>query len=178
MSFAENLKRYRKLRGIAQKDMAKDLNMATSSYGFYEQGRSKPDTDKLVIIASKLRVSTDKLLDFHIDEFEHCKTLWTNAGFTIKSGISINHSKVTGVIFIDHDKITESIFINHDEIKNITLILPNKEKFIELTKEFEGKCKALMDSQFTDLVKKYFEVMGQDKKINEKDIILNEKNIS
>ena len=83
MSFAENLKKYRKLRGISRKELAKKLNMKESSYGYYEQGRTKPDTAKLSIIADVLQVKVNDLLDSN-DNLDYYLNTWRLAGYEVQ----------------------------------------------------------------------------------------------
>ena len=45
-----------------QKDLAKYLNITTSAYGYYEQGKRNPDIEILRKLADYFDVSTDYLL--------------------------------------------------------------------------------------------------------------------
>ena len=48
---------------MLQSDVAKKLNISTSTVGMYEQGRSQPDNETLTKIANLFNVTTDYLLD-------------------------------------------------------------------------------------------------------------------
>lgn len=47
---------------MLQKDIASYLNITTSAYGFYEQGKRKPDMETLKKLADFFNVSTDYLI--------------------------------------------------------------------------------------------------------------------
>lgn len=83
MSFAENLKKYRKLRGVSRKELAEKLNMKEAGYGFYEQGRTKPDAAKLSIIADVLQVSVNDLLGSD-DNLDYYLNTWRLAGYEVQ----------------------------------------------------------------------------------------------
>lgn len=56
------LRELRKENKYTQKDIAKKLNMSTSGYGYYEQGKTYPPIEMLNRIASVYSVSVDYLL--------------------------------------------------------------------------------------------------------------------
>lgn len=56
------LKQLREEKGLLQKDIAKILNISTSAYGFYEQGKRDPDTETLTTLSNLFDVSVDYLL--------------------------------------------------------------------------------------------------------------------
>lgn len=58
----ENLKKYRKLQGKTQKDLATILNVAESTYRGYENGTSEPTIETLIKLANYYNVSLDNLL--------------------------------------------------------------------------------------------------------------------
>lgn len=62
MGFSENLKHYRKLRGISQTDLAKMLNSGRSTVAMYETGEREPNYETLKKIARVLGVSQFDLL--------------------------------------------------------------------------------------------------------------------
>ncbi|MGX4668361.1 helix-turn-helix domain-containing protein [Cerasibacillus sp. JNUCC 74] len=68
--FSERLTDVRVEAGYSQKDLAKELNITTSAYGYYEQGRNEPSLETVRLLAKKLDVSTDYLLGI-IDEPKH-----------------------------------------------------------------------------------------------------------
>ena len=59
--FASRLMACRKQKGISKVQVAKDLDIATSSMTYYEQGKSLPSIDKLYAIAEYFGVSMDYL---------------------------------------------------------------------------------------------------------------------
>lgn len=61
--FADRLKQLRSEKGLVQKDMAIFLNITTSAYGYYEQGKRNPDPKTLIKLSDFFNVSVDYLLD-------------------------------------------------------------------------------------------------------------------
>lgn len=62
MVFNDRLRAARMYRGITQQQMANELNVALRTYQQYEQGKTYPSYDSLVIIADFLCQSLDWLL--------------------------------------------------------------------------------------------------------------------
>ncbi len=62
MTLSENLKRFRKARGLTQPQIWGAAGIAKSSYTSYEAGSQMPSADKVVELAKVLGVSTDELL--------------------------------------------------------------------------------------------------------------------
>ncbi|MFD1361319.1 helix-turn-helix domain-containing protein [Lentibacillus salinarum] len=60
--FSERLKDLRIDNGYRQDEIAKQLNVTTSGYGYYEQGRNEPSLETVKNIANTFKVSTDYLL--------------------------------------------------------------------------------------------------------------------
>lgn len=172
MQFCENLKHYRKLRGFSRKGMAEKLNIKTASYGNYEQGRTKPDTDKLRIIAETLQVSTDELLNFHLNELQRCINRWNNAGFKVEVynkplfestefEAAFKSELNKRDILKSEEKKDFIIVYNKDSIKSmkdkpLDRITFEKNNFINLTKKLYDKSKELAQSQFTNIAETYF----------------------
>lgn len=63
MSFAENLKLIRKEKNITQEELAEMLEVSRQAVSKWESGSAYPETDKLLVIARKLNVSLDFLMD-------------------------------------------------------------------------------------------------------------------
>lgn len=62
MVFSENLKKFRKARGMTQPQVWGPAGIAKSSYTSYESGTQIPSADKVVELAKVLGVTTDELL--------------------------------------------------------------------------------------------------------------------
>ncbi len=58
----KRLKELRDEKNLLQKDIAKYLNISTSAYGYYEQGKRNPDTETVKNLADFFGVSADYLL--------------------------------------------------------------------------------------------------------------------
>lgn len=63
MSFAENLRRARKTKGMSQEELAALLGVSRQAVSKWEQGTVYPETEKLKTISNNLNVSLDYLLD-------------------------------------------------------------------------------------------------------------------
>lgn len=63
----ENIKKYRKKKGISQEEMAVKLNVVRQTVSKWENGLSVPDADVLIRIAELLEVSVSQLLDMEED---------------------------------------------------------------------------------------------------------------
>lgn len=61
--FGERLRMLRIEKGLYQKHIAQAMNITTSAYGFYEQGKRTPDAESLKRLADFFDVSVDYLLD-------------------------------------------------------------------------------------------------------------------
>lgn len=59
--FSHNLKKFRKELGLSQRKLAEATCINHKSIDAYEEGRSEPNIDKLIVLASTLKVSIDKL---------------------------------------------------------------------------------------------------------------------
>jgi len=81
--FNTRLKQLRIEKGWLQKDVAVKINITTSAYGFYEQGKRMPDTETLIALAGIFDVSIDYLLGnsvirnpYKIETIEDSKTYY------------------------------------------------------------------------------------------------------
>lgn len=63
MSLGENIKKYRKEKGLTQPKMAELTGISKRMIQEYEGERNTPPVNKLKVIAEVLDVSTDVLLD-------------------------------------------------------------------------------------------------------------------
>ena len=64
---AENLKKFRKLSGFRQDDVAKIIGLDRSAYAYYEAGKTEPNTENLIKIAKMLGIDVNTLLGFEAD---------------------------------------------------------------------------------------------------------------
>ena len=63
MSFSENLRFIRKQKNISQEQLAEMLNVSRQSVSKWESGVGYPETEKLILLSSRLNVSIDYLLN-------------------------------------------------------------------------------------------------------------------
>lgn len=73
MEFGEVLRELLEERGISQKKMAEDLNMAVSTLGNYIRDNREPDFKTLKRMADYFQVSVDYLLDHPYQQTENHK---------------------------------------------------------------------------------------------------------
>ena len=62
MDLANNLKYYREKAGFTQEEVANELRVTRQSISRWENGKSHPDLDNLVLISELYQVSIDKLI--------------------------------------------------------------------------------------------------------------------
>lgn len=62
MLLCDRLKQLREQKGLLQQDMADLLGISKSAYGFYEQGKRRPDLDTLAALADYFHTTVDHLL--------------------------------------------------------------------------------------------------------------------
>ncbi|GAB3806641.1 helix-turn-helix domain-containing protein [Virgibacillus kimchii] len=96
--FRERLKDIRIENGYKQEEMAKLLNVSTSGYGYYEQGRNEPSLETIQKIAVTLNVSADYLLGI-IDTPSH------PVEFTISDDLSLSKQEITAIKKMKEDKL-------------------------------------------------------------------------
>ena len=63
MSFSEKLRFIRKQKNISQEQLAEMLNVSRQSVSKWESGVGYPETEKLILLSSKLNVSIDYLFN-------------------------------------------------------------------------------------------------------------------
>lgn len=62
MKLTDRMRELRKINNYSQEDIAKKLNVSTSAYGFYEQGKTTPNAKTLEYLADLYDVTVDYLL--------------------------------------------------------------------------------------------------------------------
>lgn len=63
ITFAENLKRYRKEKGLSQEELAKASDIAVNSIRSYEQGKSNATLENISRLAKALEITIGQLCD-------------------------------------------------------------------------------------------------------------------
>lgn len=116
------LRKLRENKGILQKELATDLNIATSTIGMYEQGRREPDNDTLKKISQYFNVSTDYLLDNNISDSndEKLKEIEILKKALQKSGFMSGDEDLTD-----------------EELENAMKFLANNKEFLRVGKQNE-----------------------------------------
>ncbi len=62
MSFAENLRKIRKEKGVSQEDLAGIMDVSRQAVSKWEQGEGYPEVEKLLLLSSRLNISLDSLM--------------------------------------------------------------------------------------------------------------------
>ena len=62
MSFSENLKKFRRAKGLTQQQVANELGITKATYSGYETGRREPDVSKIKSLARLLGITGDDLI--------------------------------------------------------------------------------------------------------------------
>ena len=62
MSFADNLKKIRKDRGLSQEELAEMMEVSRQAVSKWEQGSGYPEVEKLLLLSTKLNISLDSLM--------------------------------------------------------------------------------------------------------------------
>lgn len=62
MKLSNRMRELRRINGFSQEDIAKRLDISTSAYGFYEQGKTVPNAKTLEFLADMYEVTVDYLL--------------------------------------------------------------------------------------------------------------------
>jgi transcriptional regulator with XRE-family HTH domain len=68
MEFSERLRRLREQKGLKQNEMAKLLNMQSSTYNGYEKGRRAATSDLIERISRALGVDPNTLLGYEVQK--------------------------------------------------------------------------------------------------------------
>ncbi|CEI80862.1 MULTISPECIES: helix-turn-helix domain-containing protein [Oceanobacillus] len=88
--FKERLIDLRVELGYKQENVAKELNLTTSAYGYYEQGKNEPSLETLYKIANFFQVSIDYLLGI-IDTPQH------PVYYPISNELTLNESELSAI---------------------------------------------------------------------------------
>lgn len=111
-TFQERLKDLRIEHGYSQEEMGKKLNVTTSAYGYYEQGRNEPSLETLQKIARTFQVSTDYLLGI-IDTSNH------PIYHSISDRLSLSDTEIDTVKKMKDLSLLEEISLNTNNINRL-----------------------------------------------------------
>lgn len=116
----DKLKNLREKRDLLQKDLSKDLNIATSTIGMYEQGRREPDNTTLKKIANYFDVSIDYLLD--------------NVKPLSKNEEQLKEKEILKKLLIKNGYMKNNEDLSDEELKNLM-------EFVKANKKYIKECK-------------------------------------
>ncbi len=106
--FKERLKDLRIENGYKQEEVAKILNVTTSGYGYYEQGRNEPSLETIQKIATTFKVSADYLLGI-IDTPNHSVEL------TITEDLSLSEEELAAVTKMKEVNLLDELSMDPNE---------------------------------------------------------------
>lgn len=147
-NFAHNLISIREEKGLSRQELANLASVSVAAIGYYENGHREPTLSTLKAIATALNVSIDKLLDFHVDEFEYYKNLVEelnidNSGYNSKFPV-----KGFKVIENENSIYLMPIYTNDDKYEYHELkkgaFVGNKKAFCNFIKEMLLKEKKMI----------------------------------
>ena len=129
MSFGENLKFIRKKRNITQKQLAQLLDVSRQSVSKWEADKSYPDSEKIVLIAKELDVSTDYLL---LNRTNKDKSIVSDSVAENKK-VTLSNSSAYSAIIVPNGKIAITSFNNNSivqclSVKISKILSPEKYK--------------------------------------------------
>ncbi|KAA0805786.1 XRE family transcriptional regulator [Bacillus sp. JAS102] len=107
MSLGEQLKKLRESKGFSQEDVAKKIGVTRQAVYKWENDKSYPDIDNLILLSEMYNVTLDKLIKgnqntkekIHIDEEDEGFEEENEFGFYIGFGLLIMSA------FVDYEKI-------------------------------------------------------------------------
>ncbi len=85
MGFAEKLKEIRKQNHLSQEDLAELLDVSRQSVSKWEQSSGYPEVETLLLLAEKLHVSLDELMDLEQPKAPASEKAGANSLLTIMS---------------------------------------------------------------------------------------------
>ncbi|MCQ6524052.1 MULTISPECIES: helix-turn-helix domain-containing protein [Bacillus] len=113
MSLGEQLKKLRESKGFSQEDVAKKIGVTRQAVYKWENDKSCPDIDNLILLSEMYNVTLDELIKgnqnikekIHIDEEEEDFEKENDFGFYIGFGLLIMSA------FIDYEKIQVVVLV-------------------------------------------------------------------
>ncbi|MES5943359.1 MULTISPECIES: helix-turn-helix domain-containing protein [unclassified Bacillus cereus group] len=111
MNLGEQLKKLRELKGFSQEDVAKKIGVTRQAVYKWENDKSCPDIDNLILLSEMYNVTLDELIKgnqnikekIHIDEEDEDFEKENEFGFYIGFGLLIMST------FIDYEKIQVAV---------------------------------------------------------------------
>lgn len=79
---SENIRNYRKAKGLSQEELASKLNVVRQTVSKWEKGLSVPDSELLIVLAEALDVSVAELLG-ETAAYEEAPTLQSLAALAV-----------------------------------------------------------------------------------------------
>ena len=114
----KRLKSLRQEKGLLQKQVAAELGITESGYGFYEQGKRTPDSQMLKKIAAIYNVSADFLLGLNTPlTQEHLTNTYSQIAEDLGEDVQVMFHDITS--FDDKER---------EELKNFIDFIKSKKK--------------------------------------------------
>lgn len=130
MNIGENIKKYRKMRGLTQRKLAELCGLATGTIQQYELGKRTPNIDTIIKISEKLEVTVDNLMsqfEFmspdELHDYLEADTEFTNAwdNFLITNNIHFMSFEKNGIhgILLTFTDTNESYFLTKEQAEKL-----------------------------------------------------------
>ncbi len=116
MDFGLRLRNLRQSKDMSQNELARRLNLASSSVARYESGDRKPDTDRLVDIANLFNVTTDYLLCKTDSPYLYVEDLASTVRLSPDSREKAIRVPTLGYIRGGEPMITDDNFLGYEEM--------------------------------------------------------------
>lgn len=116
MDFGLRLRNLRQSKDMSQNELAKRLNLASSSVARYESGERKPDTDRLVDIANLFNVTTDYLLCKTDSPYLYAEDLTSAVRLSPDSKQKAIRVPTLGYIRGGEPMVTDDNFLGYEEM--------------------------------------------------------------
>lgn len=118
MPFHENLKRLRQAQNLSQRELAKRLGVANTSYFAWEQGKTRPKQENMEKLARLLKVTPEVLLK---DESSELLTMFKQLSDSRQRNVMrYTKEQLSTQVQVNQDQVIQEQD-NHDQDKVVTL---------------------------------------------------------
>lgn len=109
MSFSENLKKFRRAKGLTQQQVANELGITKATYSGYETGRREPDVSKIKALARLLDITGDDLIGTEFAKEKSPEPAATDSEAIRRMQLLINSFEAAGYVRPGEDLTDEQL---------------------------------------------------------------------